>query len=250
MPSRRLLPATLAFAAPFLAAAPGAAQIRLDGTGLTLSATPALATDYVFRGISQTRGRPAIQGTVELAHDGGLYLGAFASNVAFAGNDARQEVDVVGGYRFEALGIAWDVGGILYTYPGYNRQPGQERLEFFEAALRASRAFGPVKVLGAFHWSPEFSARSGNGFYLEGGLDVSLPFEFTASGRVAYQWIERNPRWGAPDYLWYSVGLSRPIPGGFTLSLNWYDTNLSRADCFGGQKLCAGRVVFGVSRPF
>ncbi|MBW8270130.1 TorF family putative porin [Caldovatus aquaticus] len=232
------------------AAPPAAAQIALGETGLTLTATPALVTDYVFRGISQTRSRPAIQGTAEIAHESGLYLGAFASNVAFQGTNARQEVDAFAGYRFEALGIAWDLGGILYNYPGYDPGPGQFRLEYFEAALRASREFGPVKLLGAFHWSPNFQAQSGNGFYLEGGVDVSLPLEFTASGRLAYQWIDRNPRFGTPDYLWYSVGVSRPVPGGFTLALGWYDTTLSRADCFGGQKVCAGRVVFSVSRAF
>ncbi len=252
-PCRRyaLMPAaTLALAAPMLAASPATAQVPIGDTGLTITATPTLTTDYLFRGISQTRSRPAIQGTVELSHTSGFYVGAFATNVAFQGTDARQEVDAVAGYRFQALGIDWDVGGILYTYPGYNQQPGQYRLEFFEAALRASREFGPVKVLGAFHWSPNFSAQAGNGFYLEGGVDVTLPFEFTASARLAYQWIDRNPRWGTPDYLWYSIGVSRPIPGGFTLALGWYDTNLSRSDCFGGQKVCDGRVVFSVSRQF
>lgn len=248
---RALLAATgLTAAAAAAAATPAAAQIAIGETGLTVTATPALTTDYLFRGISQTRSRPAVQGTVEIAHASGVYVGAFASNVAFPGTNARQEIDAYGGYRFEALGINWDVGGILYNYPGYDQQPGQFRLEYFEAALRANREFGPVKVLGAFHWSPNFQAQSGNGFYLEGGVDVTLPLEFTASARLAYQWIDRNPRFGTPDYLWYSVGVSRPIPGGFTLALGWYDTNLSRSDCFGGQKVCAGRVVFTVSRTF
>jgi hypothetical protein len=71
-------------------------------------------------------------------------------------------------------------------------------------------------------------------------VDVTLPFEFTASGRLAYQWIERNRNFGTPDYLWYSIGISRPLPLGFTASLAWYDTNLSQNDCFAGQKVCDG----------
>lgn len=246
----RAAAALLGLASIGLQAAPAAAQIELGETGLTLTATPALTTDYVFRGISQTRSRPAIQFTGDLAHSSGVYIGGFVTNVAFPGTDARQEVDALFGYRFEALGVNWDLGGIYYTYPGYSRQPGQLRLDYFEVALRGTREFGPVKVLGAFHVSPDFQGESGNGFYLEGGVDVALPFEFTASARLAYQWIDRNSNFGTPDYLWYSIGVSRPLPLGFTAALAWYDTNLSQNDCFAGQKVCDGRVVFTLSRPF
>ena len=98
--------AALGFAAlGALQAAPAAAQIELGQSGLTLTATPALATDYVFRGISQTRGRPAIQFTGDLAHGSGVYIGTFLSNVAFAGTDARQEIDALFGYRFALLTV-------------------------------------------------------------------------------------------------------------------------------------------------
>jgi uncharacterized protein (TIGR02001 family) len=251
---RCLLRAAAALGLTVLAAvlrpAPAAAQIALGETGLTLTATPALTTDYVFRGISQTRSRPAIQFTGDLAHSSGVYIGAFASNVAFAGTDARQEIDALFGYRFELLTVNWDLGGIYYSYPGYDRQPGQLRLDYFEFALRGTREIGPVKVLGAFHYSPDFQGEARNGFYLEGGVDVTLPFEFTASGRLAYQWIDRNRNFGAPDYLWYSIGVSRPLPFGFTAALAWYDTNISQSDCFAGAKVCDGRVVFTLSRTF
>jgi uncharacterized protein (TIGR02001 family) len=149
--------AALGFAAlAALRPMPAAAQIELGETGLTLSATPTLTTDYVFRGISQTRSRPAIQFTADLAHSSGVHIGGFVTNVAFAGTNARQEVDALFGYRFEALGMNWDLGGIYYAYPGYSRQPGQFRLDYFEVALKATREFGPVKVLGAFHYSPDF----------------------------------------------------------------------------------------------
>ena len=46
------------------------AEFALGETGLTMSATPTLTTDYLFRGISQTRNRPAAQLTAEIGRGG------------------------------------------------------------------------------------------------------------------------------------------------------------------------------------
>ena len=48
------------------------------------------ATNYVFRGLSQTNFKPAIQGTLEYGHASGLYVGFFASNASWYG-DAWEE---------------------------------------------------------------------------------------------------------------------------------------------------------------
>src|SRR5690554_625819 len=45
-----------------------------------------LATDYIWRGQSQTDGAGAIQGGLDIAHESGLYIGTWASNV-----DSRSE---------------------------------------------------------------------------------------------------------------------------------------------------------------
>jgi hypothetical protein len=59
-------------------------------------ANVALTTDYVWRGISQTQKAPAIQGGFDLAHDSGLYIGVWASNVNFVDDDTS---DIETGYR-------------------------------------------------------------------------------------------------------------------------------------------------------
>jgi uncharacterized protein (TIGR02001 family) len=41
-----------------------------------------LASDYVFRGISQSQRQPAIQGGFDYSHASGFYVGTWASNVA------------------------------------------------------------------------------------------------------------------------------------------------------------------------
>lgn len=242
--------AGLAVAAILLAPVAAAAQMRVEAPGLTLTAMPALSSDYLFRGISQTRGRPAVQGTFEALHDSGFYAGAFISNVAFAGTDARQELDLVAGYRFAALGIAWDIGAIYYSYPGYSRPPGGYNIDYAEGALKASKAIDAVTLLAGAYLSPDFFGQSGTGFYLEGGADVALPLGVTASGRLGYQWIEREPRFGTPDYAAWSATLSREVFAGLTLAVGYHGTDISRNQCSGGQKICGDRVMLTLSRKF
>ena len=83
--------------------------------------TLALATEYVFRGISQTDQGPAIQGGFD-ATCGMLYAGVWASNLDFggdgAGNDiANIEMDFYAGIKPKTGPVTWDLGVIYYAYP-------------------------------------------------------------------------------------------------------------------------------------
>ncbi|MCQ4162583.1 TorF family putative porin [Roseomonas sp. GC11] len=254
---RRLAPA---FCAVLLAAAPAAQAFEVESAGLTVTATPAITSDYVSRGISQTRGRPAVQGTLDIQHESGAYVGAFLSNAQFLGspwNDSRQELDLLAGYRFSLGGLNLDAGYIAYLYPGQDKAPGTQIGEYQELALKASYTLEPAKFLASVYYSPNFAGRSGSAYYLEGGADVTLPLAFTASARMGYQWVDRNTAFGTPDYLSYSLGLSREVYAGVTASLGWYGTDISKKDCSpaagradGGQKVCDNRVVLTLSRSF
>lgn len=237
-----------------------AEAFEIPEAGLTVTATPTIASDYLFRGISQTRNNWAFQGTLDVQHESGVYIGAFLTNAKFLAspwNDTRQELDLLAGYRFNLGPVALDIGYIAYLYPGQDKAPGTQLNEYQEIALKASYTIEPVKLLAAFNYSPNFFGRSGDGFYLEGGADVTLPYEFTASARLGYQWIERNSFFGTPDYLWYSIGISREIYAGVTASVAWYGTDISKRDCAPvvdradqGQRICEGRVLFALSRTF
>jgi uncharacterized protein (TIGR02001 family) len=230
-------------------AAPAQAQMDL-GSGLTLSLTPAASTDYLFRGVSQTRNRPAVSLTADLEHESGLYIGAFASNVAFLGTNARQEIDLLAGYRFSLGGVKLDAGVVWYTYPGYDAPNAGFELNYVEFALRANTTIDPVKLVGAVFYSPDFQLESGNATYVEGGADISLPFGITLSGRLGYQWIDRNDRFGTPNFMNYSVALSRELFAGVTLALGYYGTDIGQASCGGGQKICDDRFMATISRVF
>ena len=84
-----------------------------------LGGSVAVASDYVFRGISQTMESPAVQASIDLQFESGLYAYAWGSNVDFvAGVDpddgAGQEIDLAIGYASD-VGGAWsiDIGEAL-----------------------------------------------------------------------------------------------------------------------------------------
>jgi uncharacterized protein (TIGR02001 family) len=228
--------------------------------GLTVTGLAAVSSDYLFRGISQTRNNWAFQGTLDLEHESGVYVGAFLTNAKFLAspwNDTRQELDLLAGYRFTLAGVKLDLGYVAYLYPGQDKAPGGQLNEFQEVGIKASYTLDPVKAQAAFFYSPNYFGRSGDGYYVEGGLDVAAPLGFTVIGRLGYQWIERNLFFGTPDYLWYAVGVQREIFAGITVAVGFYGTDISKRDCApvvdrasGGQRICGQRALFTVSRAF
>ena len=115
-----------------------------------------------------------------------------------------------------------------------------------------------MKLLAAFNYSPNFFGRSGTGYYVEGGVDVTLPYELHRLGPASATSGSSATRcFGTPDYLWYSIGVSREIYAGFTAAVGWYGTNIDKKDCVpvadradGGQRICDGRVLFTLSQVF
>lgn len=105
-----------AFAVPTIAAAqtPAAAPPPPPVTG-----NMTIASDYRFRGISQTYKGPAIQGGVDYANASGLYLGNWNSNVTsflYAGGSGI-EMDFYGGWKKSFGDFGLDLGTIYYYYP-------------------------------------------------------------------------------------------------------------------------------------
>ena len=80
---------------------------------LSLSASAALTTDYVFRGISQTAQNPAVQASLDASY-GIFYLGAWGSNLDFGaapfGQDiANIEIDYYAGITPTWGGVSFDI---------------------------------------------------------------------------------------------------------------------------------------------
>ena len=78
----------------------------------------------MFRGISQTNEKPAIQGGFDVGHKSGFYVGTWASNISWLsdGNpdvSASMEWDFYGGYKWALpADFVLDLGVLYYWYPG------------------------------------------------------------------------------------------------------------------------------------
>ncbi len=83
-----------------------------------------LVSNYLYRGISQTGGKPAIQGGFDYAHASGFYAGAWGSSISWLGDagvatNAGLELDTYLGYKNAfATDYSYDVGFLRYNYPG------------------------------------------------------------------------------------------------------------------------------------
>ena len=223
-----------------------------------LSATIAFWSNYRFRGISQTSNAPGYNGSLdlelELAPWVTFYSGIWASNINFNnGLKPRVEIDVYGGFKgklYEKLG--WNIQFIGYLYPG---STGAQALNYFEVMPSLSYDFGFMELSGGVAISPNYTV--GSGFAAWGFGDVTVPipvailepYKVAAFGHVGYQSIERNAKFGTPDYLEWEAGIKWEFYG-FKMFVKYGDTNLSRADCFGGQKWCRATAVFGISKTF
>ncbi len=97
----------------------------------TLTANVGIFSQYLFRGISQTAGKPAVQGGFDYAHASGFYLGTWGSNISWLEDfglytRSSLEWDFYGGYKNNFPGSEdwnYDIGTIYYYYPG-SRNPG------------------------------------------------------------------------------------------------------------------------------
>src|SRR3954466_8852693 len=91
----------------------------------------AVVSDYRYRGISQTRLKPALQGGFDYVNNPtGLYAGVWLSSIKWtkdAGGDGDVEMDIYAGKRGQVSeSVTYDVGVLTYVYPsnGLNNVSG------------------------------------------------------------------------------------------------------------------------------
>ncbi|MFO1129236.1 MAG: TorF family putative porin [Rhodospirillales bacterium] len=225
------------------------------------SGSVALTSNYIYRGISQTDNEPAIQGGLNYSLDTGLlgtsvYAGVWGSNVNFNdGDEAQVELDWSFGLSGEIgdTGVGWSLGGLYYNYPGAN---SSLNYDFWE--ITPSLTYSPldyVKLTVGMPYSPDFFGASGDAFYPNGAVAVTIPgipknwFKLTANAGLGYQAIDKNDKFGTPSYLTWLLGFTVNIKG-VDLGFAYTDTNISKSDCFSSQNLCEPKFVGTLSYAF
>jgi uncharacterized protein (TIGR02001 family) len=202
----------------------------------TFTGNLTLASDYRFRGISQTFGKPALQGGFDYAHSSGFYVGNWNSNVSgvqYPGG-ASLEMDFYAGYKFEPVkDVTADVGVLYYYYPGSTIGTTGEKFDNTEIYIGASYKWFSAKY--SYGVSDFFGLNSTTGFAARGDskgsgyLDLNANFEIadktTLSFHVGHQKVKH---YGEFDYTDYKVGVARDF-GFATLGLAAVGTNADEA---------------------
>lgn len=175
-----------------------------------LSFNVGVVSEYRYRGIGQTRLKPALQGGIDYALPNGFYIGTWGSTIKWikdAGGDSQVEVDGYGGWKGEvASGLTLDVGVLQYYYPSNKLSTSANTLELYGAL-----SFGPVTAKYSHSTTNLFGVPDSKG---SGYFDVSANFDLgdglTLTPHVGHQAVKHN---SVASYTDYSITLAKDFSG-------------------------------------
>jgi uncharacterized protein (TIGR02001 family) len=224
------------------AAAPAAAQPEY-----TLSFNVGGVTDYRYRGISQSRLKPAVQGGADFALKSGFYVGTWGSSIKWiddAGGDTSLEADLYGGYKFSFGDFAFDVGALRYFYPGSNLSPNPDTTEIYVGGT-----WGPATLKYSHSTTNLFGFADSKG---SGYLDLSATFDtgfwgLTVTPHVGHQTVRHN---SAASYTDWSVGLGKDFGNGISATVAYVDTDTNTYRGPNNKDLGKPTLVLGVKYAF
>jgi len=173
--------------------------------------TAALISDYNFRGITQSRHQPSVQGGFELRYTVSpmwqYYAGISGESIDFP-NHAAAEIDFYGGVRPTFDKLALDFGVWYYWYPGgecfngdattpcnppgSNAIPGlylpngnvvKGNLSFVEIYGKATYTINDQWAVGIQEWySPSVLNSGADGWFTTGNITYTVPSTMLPSG--------------------------------------------------------------------
>ena len=227
----------------------------------TVTGNLGVVSDYRYRGISQTDGKPALQGGFDYAHSSGLYAGFWASNVSWlsdAGGGAVSnslESDFYGGYKGKAGVIDYDVGLLQYYYPG--RYPGAGYTKPHTTEIYAAATYSVFTLKYSHALTNLFGIQdSKNAGYLDGEAKFDVGSGFVLAAHVGYQRVPSGPGRSTSDcsYVDYRLGVSKTVYG-FDLGARLIGTNAKGdvGECYRNaynRDLGRTTVVLAVGKTF
>ncbi len=239
-----LFPVTLA--AAYLAAVPARAEIGVSGVDLSASAT--VVSDYRFRGVSYSDLDPAVQADVTLETRSGLFASAWASTIAdYEGSNV--EVDLSAGWS-GAIGPTTATAGVItYFYPGSS---GTFTYELFGSL---GMQIGPLAGTVGVNWAPGQSNLDSSSRYIFGSLEAGIPLTpFTVRAALGHErgGMVSDELGTTTQKLDWEVGVSATFTA-LTVGVSYVGNDLPRTRLPGGERanrLARDGVVFTATLGF
>ena len=215
-----------------------------------------LFSQYIFRGLTQTNNKPALQGGFDVNHKSGLYIGGWASNVSWLRDNANEavgpvyqsggslEIDLYGGFKTDVKGVGIDVGALQYYYPGALNKAVYDKANTTELYGALSYGWLQAKVSSvvskdAWAFGKKYNAGT-NGddergtYYAE--LNANIPLADTGItalihvGRQEFNQAKSLPTNPEASYTDWKLGLTKGFDGGLNIGAFYTDTNISTAN--------------------
>jgi uncharacterized protein (TIGR02001 family) len=231
----------------------------------TFTGNLGLYSQYVFRGITQTNEKPAVQGGFDVGHKSGFYAGTWASNISWlsdigTGASASMEWDFYGGYKGSLpADFTYDLGVLYYWYPGTYPStyyiPGTAKPNTTELYAALTWKFLTFK----YSWSANpqtFGIANSRGSQY---LDLTASYDIiekvsdaigkvTVFGHVGKQYFSNNSFY---DYSDWKVGASTEIYG-VTVGIYGTGTNAQDAAYTNsyGKNISANQFVAYLQKTF
>ena len=189
-----------------LAALPGFALAQeADGASAwSVEGELAVASDYVWRGVTQTDGKPAWMGEVTLSHDSGFYAGAWVGRADTGDSESGvdHEIDAYLGWAGDLTdSVAMDLSVMRAKYPGTNAGYEMDYTEF-----AAALSLGETYTLGVAY-SPDIFQLGESGIYYSAAAEYPLG-ESGFGLKLSAGWYDLDDAAG-DSYGDYLVGVTR-----------------------------------------
>jgi len=234
----------------------------------TFTANIGLFSEYMFRGISQTAGKPAVQGGFDAGHSSGFYLGTWASNVSWlqdfnAYSRSSMEWDFYGGFKsnFGSSDFFWDIGTVYYYFPG-SRNPGVVSADTWEIYGGLGWKWASVKLyytIGDDYFGLRPAGQKTDGtMYWDGSIAFPVGESgFTLLGHFGYLDVHKDGSGdGKAGYSDWRLGASYTVPEGVLKGLEvgaYYSDNNAKSPFytdFTGYDTAKSRAVGYVKKTF
>jgi uncharacterized protein (TIGR02001 family) len=224
------------------------AQTKAPEPDYTLSYNVGVVTDYRYRGISQSRLKPALQGGVDYARKSGIYVGTWASTIKWikdSGGDGPVELDIYGGYKGTVGAFGYDVGVLRYQYPRHRLAESPNTTEIYGAAT-----WGPATLKYSHAVTNLFGfSDSKNSYYVDASASFDVGNGFSVVPHIGYQKVKNNDDFSYTDY---AVTLGKDFGNGFSASAAIVATDVDHLHYVSpaGKSLGKTALVLGAKYTF
>jgi len=206
-----------------------------------------VATDYRYRGISQSRLDPALQGGADYVNNPtGLYAGTWLSTIHWIedqGGSDNIEWDLYAGKRGNFTDdLSYDVGVLSYVYPNNALTPSTNTTELY-----GQLSYGPVYAKYSYSLTNlfGFNDSKGSGYIdLGGNFDVGNGWTINVHG--GRQTVSNN---SAFSYTDWKLGVTKDF-GVFSGALAVVGTNTKQYVGPEGENLGKTALVASVTKTF